>query len=149
MQTLDTSPESEDDKRWQVLRDFYAGHTYKTTPISELARTTGLRWFESRSGDTPEQFIQYAWHELIRLRGFGEKKIELLVKILAAHVVVGQTLHALPSNHPKEEPPPLEIPRWNSFPLELSFCTARTKALFEKVLLKTPQRKPFVEQTFR
>jgi hypothetical protein len=128
----------DDEKRWEALREYYGKSPKGSTSMARLAQECGSSWFDSRADDTPEQFIQHSWYRMINLRGFGKKKIELLLSILVASVDFEEFINGVPAIQEPEEPPQLEIEGWDRFPLELSFCVARTKSLFENVSLKTP-----------
>lgn len=125
--------------RWEALRSYYRSSSKGKASMAALANRCGSSWFDSRANDTPEHFIAYTWHRMTNLRGFGKKKLRLLMEILVSNVDI-EAFHegSYVADEP-QEPLTLEIDGWDSFPLALSFCSARTRALFETVSLKTPK----------
>lgn len=128
----------DDEKQWEALRDYYGKSPKGNTYMAKLANECGYSWFDSRADDTPKQFIKHSWYRMNNLRGFGKKKMELLLNILVANFDIEEFSNGVPVIEEQEEPQQLEIEGWKTFPLTLSFCASRTKTLFESVSLRTP-----------
>lgn len=127
-----------DEERWETLRAYYQQSEKANRSLTILAKECNSRWFDNRPNDTPEDFIQYSWYQLINRRGFGKKKLQLLLEILISNVDLGAPGARAPKQNEAPDEPAIEIDGWDRFPLLLSFFKARTKAVFESASVQTP-----------
>ena len=128
-----------DEARWEVLREYYEKSSKGKASMATLAKECESSWFDSRAGDTPELFIEYSWPQLKGKRGYGKKKLERLLEILISNVDLGVLIEGMPEAEEAAQQPEMEIDGWDDFPLELSFCSARTKSVYESASLKNPK----------
>lgn len=128
-----------DEERWEVLREYYKKSTKGKASMATLAKECESSWFDSRAGDTPELFIEYSWPQLKSKRGYGKKKLELIIQILISNVDLEALIKGMPEIEEAPEQPEMEIEGWDDFPLNLSFFSARTKLVCESAAVNTPR----------
>jgi hypothetical protein len=71
--------DNEKSAAWAKIRKYYAPRIGKGVTIQSLA--TNQSWFASRAGDYVDDFICLSWEQLQGRRGFGKRKLDLLLQI--------------------------------------------------------------------
>lgn len=120
--------------RWDALAAKARGLEWGRVGLIELASRCGLAWYPGRGNEPLAWFLKRDGDQLVRLRGFGRKKIGLLFEIVsnALELRAGE----FPAEEIAEEPDPRtallawEVPE--DFPCRLCLFPARVMSYCEK-----------------
>lgn len=106
-------------QRWQELSRRAKGNALASSRIRDLAQRAGFEWYVARGDECLRDFLDYDGEAILRLHGFGKKKLTRLCDILEP---------LLEEHFESEQPdlPPLtlaleSLKRWD-VPLDFPYC---------------------------
>lgn len=120
--------------RWNALAAKARGLEWGRVGLIELASQCGLEWYPGRGNEPLAWFLERDGDQLVRLRGFGRKKIGLLFEIVSS--ALERRSGECPAEEIVEEPDPRtallewEVPE--DFPCRLCMFPARVTSYCEK-----------------